>query len=511
MGKLTVQLGGAALLIWAGLTLAPGWPAWLSLPLTVFWIVGITNAVNLLDNMDGLAAGISGIAALTIAVIGWQNGQPELVAGSMVLAAAAGGFLVYNFYPARTFMGDCGSLFLGFSLAGLALTISSPGMGPGVGALPLVPAAVMAVPILDTTLVTVKRMFVGRSIAEGGRDHASHRLVALGLSDRSAVLTLYGLAAAFGVGAVAIHLLEVAFAVSVAVFAGLGLSVFGAFLSTVRVYDPRTEELGRARGQGIGFEERPLIRFLLQHRRTIVGTGVDALIVLASLLAAFHLYNATLPQGTSVAMVQALQVAVVVKLLVFHGLGLYRGLWWYAGSPEIARTLVGSAAASMAAVAAFVLALPGIDFPRSVLALDWVLTSIGLVGVRFGFRWIRGLFEAIVPHEIARRVLVYGAGSRGVTAVRTMRHQRFEAIPVGFLDDDPEKVGRRLLGLPILGRGCQAASVAREWGVSDILVALPAEEASKLEGLGPALSEQGITLHQMYISLGTLDCRTEDA
>ena len=163
--------------------------------LTVIWIVGITNAFNLLDNMDGLSAGIATIAAVFFFIIAVINGQ-FLVAGlSIALAGCAIGFLRHNFHPARIYMGDAGSLFLGFLLAvlGIKLRFDAP---PEITF--MVPILVLGVAILDTTLVTVTRLVNGRNPLSGGRDHISHRLVFVGIPVRAAVALVYAAGIALG-------------------------------------------------------------------------------------------------------------------------------------------------------------------------------------------------------------------------------------------------------------------------------------------------------------------------
>ena len=164
--------------------------------LTILWFVGITNAFNLLDNMDGLAAGITAIASLTIFAIATDNGQ-FLVAGLAVgLAGCAAGFLRHNFHPARIYMGDGGALFLGFLVAYLGIKLRFEG-GRLVSA--VMPVLICSVAIFDTTLVTISRLMVGRSPFKGGRDHLSHRLVHLGLPVPIAVGTVLMGAAGIGV------------------------------------------------------------------------------------------------------------------------------------------------------------------------------------------------------------------------------------------------------------------------------------------------------------------------
>lgn len=186
----------AALALWTvgiRVDLFPGDAA--NLALTLVWVVGITNAFNLLDNMDGLSAGVAGIAASAFFVIAAVNGQ-FLVAGlSLALVGCALGFLRHNYHPARIYMGDAGSLFLGFVLGamGIKLQFDAPNAVTF-----LVPVVVLGVAIFDTTLVVLTRLAAGRNPFEGGQDHTSHRLVATGLPVPAAVGVIYLTAFALG-------------------------------------------------------------------------------------------------------------------------------------------------------------------------------------------------------------------------------------------------------------------------------------------------------------------------
>jgi UDP-GlcNAc:undecaprenyl-phosphate GlcNAc-1-phosphate transferase len=167
-----------------------------NLLITVLWIVAVTNAVNLLDNMDGLSAGVCGLAAFFIWVMAASNGQFLVATLAIAVAGCAVGFLRSNFHPARIYMGDAGALFLGFLLGVLALKLSFPA-APKVVALG-VPVLVLGVPIFDTAVVTVNRILHGRSPLAGGRDHTSHRLVFIGIPVPAAVTLIYVIAGSLG-------------------------------------------------------------------------------------------------------------------------------------------------------------------------------------------------------------------------------------------------------------------------------------------------------------------------
>lgn len=160
----------------------------LNFGLTLLWFVGITNAFNLLDNMDGLAAGLAAVSCLTFFFMAQANGQFLVASLAIALCGCALGFLRHNFFPARVYMGDSGALFLGFLVAYLGAKIRMSG-GAAESFLPR--AIACSVPILDTTLVVISRLRSGRGPFEGGQDHLSHRLIKLGLSVPISVSTIY--------------------------------------------------------------------------------------------------------------------------------------------------------------------------------------------------------------------------------------------------------------------------------------------------------------------------------
>jgi UDP-GlcNAc:undecaprenyl-phosphate/decaprenyl-phosphate GlcNAc-1-phosphate transferase len=194
--KLLGQLAAAATALFFGYSLHFFTSPPLDAVLTVLWIVGLTNAVNLLDNMDGLAGGIALIAACYLAFYFYQHQDQPHTWLALALVGAVAGFLVFNFHPAAIFMGDAGSLFLGATLSLLA--IQAHGQASNIFSLVAVPACLLLVPILDPGLVTLTRVLRGQPISQGGKDHASHRLVVLGLTEPQAVLCLYVMAATSG-------------------------------------------------------------------------------------------------------------------------------------------------------------------------------------------------------------------------------------------------------------------------------------------------------------------------
>jgi UDP-GlcNAc:undecaprenyl-phosphate/decaprenyl-phosphate GlcNAc-1-phosphate transferase len=200
--KLGAQILGFVILAYFGVTahLPETVPLLLHYAITLVWLVGITNAINFLDNMDGLSAGISGVMAAFILLLGAINGQFLVTAVAAGLLGSCIGFLRYNFKPAQIFMGDVGSLFLGFLLAVLAMQLRFPSSSQFVTW--MVPVFIMGLPIFDMTLVVISRLRRGVSPNTPGKDHISHRLVEMGFSQREAVLILYLLTGAFGLVAI---------------------------------------------------------------------------------------------------------------------------------------------------------------------------------------------------------------------------------------------------------------------------------------------------------------------
>ncbi|HBX23645.1 MAG TPA: undecaprenyl-phosphate alpha-N-acetylglucosaminyl 1-phosphate transferase [Desulfotomaculum sp.] len=180
----------------------------LSIPLTVFWIVAVTNAVNLIDGLDGLAGGVACIAALTMATVAWtqfgMSGMPEMIMLALTLVAAVIGFLRYNFHPARIFLGDTGSMFLGFTLSVLAImSLTKSATAVSV----IIPLVILGVPLLDTFFAILRRCHEHRPIMQPDKKHLHHQLMAMGLNHRQTVLAIYALSAFLGFNAVVINLI----------------------------------------------------------------------------------------------------------------------------------------------------------------------------------------------------------------------------------------------------------------------------------------------------------------
>jgi UDP-GlcNAc:undecaprenyl-phosphate GlcNAc-1-phosphate transferase len=248
--KLLGQFLAAAILIYVGVRVQLPLPEWLNIALSVIWIVGITNAMNFMDNMDGLSAGVSGVAAAFILLLASTGNQYLVAALAAGTLGACLGFLRYNFRPARIFMGDAGSNFLGFLLAVLALDLR---FRDNVNFVTwMVPVFILGLPILDTALVIVSRTRRRvNPLTTAGKDHLSHRLVAMGFSQMEAVLSLYLIAGAFGMTAL--------FITNADVLEGYAIALAAVILGLVAIWRLETRWPVKLVGDGEkeGVENQP--------------------------------------------------------------------------------------------------------------------------------------------------------------------------------------------------------------------------------------------------------------
>jgi UDP-GlcNAc:undecaprenyl-phosphate GlcNAc-1-phosphate transferase len=383
----------------------------------------------------------------------------------LAFAAVLAGFLIYNSNPASIFMGDCGSMFIGFFLASMALVSASGGRSRTVLPVLAVPVLVLLIPIFDITIVTVLRKLAGRPVSRGGRDHTSHRLVALGLSERRAVLMLYVLAAASGALALLVRDASLEFSLTAILGFTVALTLLGVYLSRVKIYSE--EELTAARS-------RPIVAFLfeLSHRRRIFEVLLDMVLVILSYALAWQLIYGPLETAAAwEAMLVALPVLIATKLATFLVFGVYRGLWQYVSIENLVVYARAVLAATIVSAATLLVLFRFEGFSRAVLVVDGLLLLVLICGSRAAFRLFRNLVHGSPPVP-ANRVLIYGAGDAGELLVRILRNnQKLAYQPIGFLDDDPLKKGKRIHGLRVYGGNGSMLTICREHGVQEILIA----------------------------------------
>ena len=495
--KLIGQILGSAFVVYYGLSLPWTGSILLNMALAIFWLIGITNAINLLDNMDGLASGIAIIAAGFLALSFVNSGQFTEALIMLLFAAALLGFLMYNSNPASIFMGDCGSMFVGFFLASSALINVSGGRTRSLLPVLTVPILVLFIPIFDTTFVTVLRKLSGRAASQGGRDHTSHRLVALGMSERHAVWMLYGFAALSGLLAILVQRarLDVSLA-AIAVFTIL-LTLLGVYLAGVKVYDQSDEAMA--------LKEKPLYTFLVDvsYKRRIFEVLLDVVLIILSYWAAYAInFPPTSPAWNL--FIRTLPVLVFVKMSVFLVMGVYRGLWRYTSMSDLIVFAKAVILSSVANVLVLLFQFRFEGFSRKVFVIDAVLMFLFLAGSRMAFRLFRQILPAVGTPN-GRRVLIYGAGDGGELLLRELRNNReLNLSPIGFLDDDPAKSGKLIHGLKVFGGNGDLGSVCLQHEVDEVVISSMKMTDERVQEVLQTCADRQIIVKRMRITMEEL-------
>ena len=497
--KLIGQVMGSAFVIYYGLSLPWTSSSSVNMVLTIFWLIGITNAVNLMDNMDGLAAGIAVIGSGFLALSFVSTGQFTEALMLLTFAGALLGFLVYNSNPASIFMGDCGSMFIGFFLASAALVNVSGGRSRSLLPVLAVPILVLFIPIFDTTFVTILRKLSGRAASQGGRDHTSHRLVALGMSESHAVRMLYGFAALSGVLALLVQ--RVKLDVSLAAIAGFTvlLTLLGVYLAGVKVYDEAE--------QGLAFRDNSPYAFLvdLSYKRRIFEVLLDVILILLAYWCAYAVKFGALSGSTAWKLfLRTLPVLVFVKMATFLVMGVYRGIWRYTSLDDLIVFARAVFLSSVLSVLAVLFAFRFEGFSRTIFIIDGMLMFMFLAGSRMAFRLFRQVLPVARSGE-GRRVLIYGAGDAGELLLRELINNRaLKYLPVGFLDDDPAKSGKVIHGLKVFGGNGDLNLVCRQQEVDEVLISSSRMSEERLQEILASCGAQDIAVKRMRITIEDL-------
>jgi UDP-GlcNAc:undecaprenyl-phosphate GlcNAc-1-phosphate transferase len=498
--KLAGQLIGAVFVVGMGLKLPLTGYELVDIWITVFWIIGITNAVNLLDNMDGLAAGIASIAAISLSFSFAANGQTAELVLIAVFIGSLLGFLIYNFNPASIFMGDCGSMFVGFLLSTSVLLNQVGGRSRGIVPILAVPVLILFVPIFDTTFVTVLRKLWGRKASEGGRDHTSHRLVALGLSERNAVLMLYLFAIAGGVLSYLVGELRLTQSLALIGVFTVVLAIVGVYLSKVKVYEDAEEDAA--------VRDNAVFAFLVDvsYKRRIFEVILDAFLITLSYYAAYLLLFGPI-EGTPnwELFLKTVPLLIVLKLFAFLFAGVYRGIWRYTSIGDLFTFAKAVVLGSVLSVLAILLLFRFQFFSRAVFVADAVLLLIMLVASRMTFRLIRQMLPAGAMPD-GRNVLIYGAGDGGEMILRELRNNPgWKYRPVAFIDDDPLKQGKVIHGLQVFDTNGSLHDIVRSKNIAEILVAFREVKAERLDAVRDLCRMSNVGLKRAEIKIEPMD------
>jgi len=471
-----------------------------NLVISIFWIVGITNAFNLLDNMDGLSAGIALIAGLFLFLSQVSSGIQSIFPAPLFLSVFLGslvGFLIYNFYPASIFMGDSGSLFIGFLLAGLTTRASGLVVGPQshhLASVLAIPILILFIPILDTTFVSLMRKLSGRSISIGGQDHSSHRMVAIGFSERTAVLILYSFAAVSGLLAMAITRLSLGVSLVLVVIYLLFIIFFWINLARVKVYPEKSivSEVNKGKLTPLFIE--------LTYKRRLFEVLLDLILIPLAYWSSYLIrfegsaYGANFP-----IFLKSLPIVVACQLFSFFLLGVYRGIWQYVGMRDVIiyvkAITVGTVLAAMVNLGIYRF----MGFSRTLFIIYWMILMALVTASRFSYRLI-GEAAPKSPMSGGRRTLIYGAGAGGQLVMQEIeRNKNLGLALVGFIDDDIRKQDRRFLGYPVFGgKGC-LNEIIDKYQISEVIISFRNMDRLTLNSLKKGCNALGVNLSRLDI------------
>lgn len=445
--KALAHLVGALVAVYAGVILNPEIHflgeslrlGFLAAPLSILWIVGVTNAFNLVDGLDGLAAGLALISAASLGAMFLIAGERVTASCAFVLAGALLGFLPFNAYPAKIFLGDTGAASVGFVLACFAL---KGGSTLSAGFATVLPLLVLGLPVAETLISMARRLVHkvgehGEGVFDADRDHIHHRLLSFGIGHRQAVLILYGV----GLLCALMSFISL-FLTSLQAGLLLTAALLAAFIGVQR----------------LGYDEFALLR------KGVVLTIYNAPVVRSALFAVFFdlgliglsyyvarglkrdVWTLNTPTPGTLMLVGLLALAMIISFWAF---GLYRGTWRLASLDDAVRC-----GAAVAASTAFVWVVsPRFMQERAGTSqlVVYALVAAGFVcSSRLSYRLLQD--RSWKASTAGQPVLIYGAGHAGVAALRELRRNPAHGMkPVGFLDDDPRLRGKTVSGLPVIG------------------------------------------------------------
>lgn len=491
--KLLAQIIASCVIIYFGVEVKILPIKFFNVLLTIGWILFMTNALNLLDNMDGLASGISFIASSFLAIYGFFANDTRLVFLASSIAASSLAFLYYNFNPAKIFMGDCGSQFLGFSLAYISLMCTWR-EATGIVSILSLPVLILSVPIFDTIFVTIMRTTNNRAVFKGGTDHLSHRLAILGLSEKKAVVVLYGISIVFGcIGLIGSRYNTFIF-LAMVLLAFITLILLGTYLAKVKVY-----ALERIDADRDPKDDNILIFGVpLPHKRRILEMLIDLLVIISCYLIAYQLrFEGIMHPIIQQAMWRSLPLFIVINLGTFYCFGLYRGIWRYISISDLITIFKAVSIGCGLSAISILYIWKFEDYSRAVLVINWLFLFIGVSASRIGERVLKEYFTKISNSNKGRRVFIFGAGDAGEKLLREVRNNsHLNYTVVGFIDDDASKIGRKIHGLPILGNRNELPLLIKDKQIDEVLVAISALHEADRKQIREICQKSGIRVKE---------------
>ena len=465
--KVLAHLSGGVIAVSFGISLGPvvhlfGAPIYigvLATPLSVLWIVGVTNAFNIIDGLDGLSAGLALISASAMAAVFMLVSETQMGVLALVLAGALAGFLPFNAHPARLFLGDTGATAVGFCLAAFALKGGST-LSAGFAA--LLPVFILGLPIADALSTVARRTIHSLETRSGGvfepdRNHIHHRLIAIGVDHRRAVLVLYCagfLLAIVGLISIVLTAREAGLLMVAVLLAGLlGMQRLG--------YD---EFAVLRRGTVLKMYEVPAVK------RGMFVVFVD---IFVTAIASYLAIGLKTDQWTITAVhrpVLALATTLApVTVAVFWVSGMYRGSWRLATIQDLTRCV--NAVAGVTGIG-FVLVplLARGEHSVSLVTIYGVIHLLLTASLRASYVVLEGT-KLRASHQ-GRPVVIYGAGRRGAAAARELFQNSAAGLrPIGFIDDDITKRGKLVGGLSVFGTQRELRTIIKNHGAEAVLLA----------------------------------------
>jgi len=487
--KMVSSLAVAAFFVFTltGVMASP-WQAGLTVA-AIVWFGFIDNAVNLLDNMDGLAAGVTGIAAVALSVTFHQE-LGEAAALLIALGGALAGFLVWNWHPAKIFMGNCGSLAIGGLLAAAStLAVARAGTASAAAAA----ALILVVPIMDTTFVVLLRRLAGRSTTRGNIDHTSHRLVSAGFSERKAVALLYLL----GIGGAACgYFIRINPTTGIPVAAGFVVAVlmFLLYLARVPAYAGQDFQ---------ALQNAPFAPLLsdLTFRWHAGEVLLDLVLIATCYYGAYRVRFAGdelisfLPSFAA-----SLPAILGVQLAALYLSGLYSRMWSTFGLHDLSTVLRGVGGGVILSILAATYVYKFERFSRSVFIFDAVLLTLAIVGTRLSFRILGRVAARSSPHR--RRIVIYGAGTLGQLLARELQaNPSWNLVPVAFVDDERQKHKRRIVGVPVRGSLKDLERIIDSLSVEEVLLSSPTINGSVETRVRQVCGARDIPVRRLHLDI----------
>jgi len=480
----------------------------LSIPATILWVVAITNAINLLDGLDGLAAGTSFIACLAMFGIALLNQNIGISLATVILAGSILGFLKYNFHPASIFLGDSGAYFLGLMLSVLPLM---GGLKGSTTIAIIIPILALGLPIMDTALSMFRRLLKslhimevdqeknvvkfffldGWSIFRADRGHIHHRLLQIGFTQRKAVILLYAVSFILGITALCsvyfknINQALLLTAIGIAAYIGIKRLGYGEI---------------QILNNGVLL---PLFDFPVVNRRSL-RVFVDMAIISLSYYVAFLLRFEGHFEPVKDYYLSTLPLVLATKVIIFYLVGLYRGAWRYTNIDDLMR-MVKAIIFGCVASALLLWLTPGFGLQsRAALIIDFNLLLFFVIGARSSFRILEHL-NTTKNHLQGKNVLIYGVGRGGGNALNEfLANPGLGLRPVGFIDDDLWNQKKVVNGYPVLGTIDSLETILEKNSISEVILSFDPISQEKLDRLSHICLSHQIPLRRFQTRLEDL-------